>query len=860
MDNAVASQGGLVYTFSGVSNGALTPNSYKYNPATNAWTAIAPLPAAREEASAVSDGTYIYILGGADSTGAPTNTVYRYDPVANIYTTLLGFSTPSWAQAVAVAGGAIYKIAGCATNCTSFLNVVEKFDLGGGGWTTVAPYPQAIGWLMATGYNGQIYAAGGTNAAASNKTYRYDPATDTWGDAAFADMPGARWGSANGILGSAWTLAGGYAPAMVSNITIAYSFALNIWSDPLPMAVERARFGGATAGSGFYTVGGRSSAGGFTGTSTTQRVGGCGPTSTPVNTLTPTPTPPISTPSPTATPTCGSTPSWQIVSSPNVGTGANTLNAVVAVSVNDAWAVGNTVISPTNSSALIERWDGTAWNVVPAPETGRINTLYGVDSASANDVWAVGSYLTGTSTLPLILHWDGSAWGQPSVAVASTNANLRSVTAISATDVWAVGSYYNGSNSQTLTVHWNGSAWSVVPSPNGQLPDSGLMGVSATSPSDVWAVGLTSLTFNQLTLVLHWNGSAWAQTSSPSPGFEQNQLLSVAAISPNDAWAVGLCYCRRAYEALTIHWDGALWRQVTTPDLGTASPLSSVSAVAINDVWAVGSLGVSGGSPLAMHWNGLNWSAVFTPAGTPSSGFYGVAARTATDVWAVGYQNGSNSLRTFIERYAPGACASPTPTSTATVTHTPTATPTGSVTPACTITFSDVHPADYFYVAVQYLACHGVISGYADGTFRPFNNTTRGQLTKIVVLAEGWAQQCATQHFSDVPPTDPFYCYVETAYSHGIISGYADGTFRPGNNVTRAQLCKIVVLAEGWTNSCPQPGHFSDVPLDNPFFCYVETAYNHGIITGYADGTFRPGNSATRGQISKIVYQAITQP
>jgi hypothetical protein len=172
-----------------------------------------------------------------------------------------------------------------------------------------------------------------------------------------------------------------------------------------------------------------------------------------------------------------------------------------------------------------------------------------------------------------------------------------------------------------------------------------------------------------------------------------------------------------------------------------------------------------------------------------------------------------------------------------------------------------VHQDDYFYTPVLYLACRGVISGYSDGTFRPFNNTTRAQLSKIIVLAEGWQLDCPQPgHFSDVPPDNPFYCYIETAYAHQIISGYLDGTFRWGNNVTRGQLSKIVVLAEGWVDDCPTPGHFSDVPPSDPFFCFAETAFNHGIISGYADGTFRPGNSATRGQISKIVYQAITGP
>jgi hypothetical protein len=161
---------------------------------------------------------------------------------------------------------------------------------------------------------------------------------------------------------------------------------------------------------------------------------------------------------------------------------------------------------------------------------------------------------------------------------------------------------------------------------------------------------------------------------------------------------------------------------------------------------------------------------------------------------------------------------------------------------------------------VIYLYTHGFVSGYADGTFRPFNSSTRGQLCKIVVLAEGWQIDCPTQHFSDVSSSHPFFCYIETAYGHGIVSGYADGTFRPGNDVTRGQLCKIIVLAEEWSVDPSGGPHFSDVPVGSTFYDYVETAYNRAIISGYADGTFRPGNNAARGQICKIVYNAITSP
>jgi pimeloyl-ACP methyl ester carboxylesterase len=169
--------------------------------------------------------------------------------------------------------------------------------------------------------------------------------------------------------------------------------------------------------------------------------------------------------------------------------------------------------------------------------------------------------------------------------------------------------------------------------------------------------------------------------------------------------------------------------------------------------------------------------------------------------------------------------------------------------------FSDVQPNDYFFQAVEYLARRYIVSGYSDGTFRPYNNATRGQLTKIVVAAQGWAiDTTGGPHFVDVQPDNPFYTFVETAYHHNVIGGYADGTFRVGNNVTRGQLCKIIVAAQGWAIDTTGGPHFVDVQPDNPFYTFVETAYHHNVIGGYADGTFRVGNNATRGQIAKIVY------
>jgi streptogramin lyase len=240
----------------------------------------------------------------------------------------------------------------------------------------------------------------------------------------------------------------------------------------------------------------------------------------------------------------------------------------------------------------------------------------------------------------------------------------------------------------------------------------------------------------------------------------------------------------------------------------------------------------------------------------------------------------------------------PTATPTATTTDTATATPTNSVTAtatssatttatvtatACAIQFNDVtDPAAYYYQPVYYLACRGVVGGYADGSFRPFNNTPRGQMAKIVVLSYALpitTPVAASYTFADVPVGSTFFPYVETIAATGIVSGYpcgginpqtgaseqCDGAtrpyYRPANNVSRGQLAKIVVLtaqqARGWTLINPATATFSDVSVGSTFYSYVETAVCHGMINGYSDGTYRPTANATRGQISKIVYLAL---
>jgi S-layer homology domain/Bacterial Ig domain len=224
-------------------------------------------------------------------------------------------------------------------------------------------------------------------------------------------------------------------------------------------------------------------------------------------------------------------------------------------------------------------------------------------------------------------------------------------------------------------------------------------------------------------------------------------------------------------------------------------------------------------------------------------------------ITAIAADLAGNTASKSISIVKPGG--TPPPTVTPTATGTPaTATPTPG---ACTIQFSDVPVGSPFYSFIRCLVCEGIVSGYADNTFRPGNDVTRGQLAKFVSNAAGYqdAIPATRQTFLDVPSSHPFWLFIERAYAHGVISGYSDHTFRPDTGVTRGQAAKFVANAANYNDAIPATRQsFTDVPSGNTFWLFIERVYAHGVISGYSDHTFHPVANVTRGQTSKFIGNA----
>jgi N-acetylneuraminic acid mutarotase len=397
--------------------------------------------------------------------------------------------------------------------------------------------------------------------------------------------------------------------------------------------------------------------------------------------------------------------------------------------------------------------------------------------------------------------------------------------------------------------------------------------------------------------------NSWDRTRAPLPTLREH--LTAAGVNGKlyvigGRWSGGNQGTLEEYDPAANSW--------------TSRPLMPTARGGLTSSVVNGRIHVTGGEDLftsktynqhEVYDPSTNTWAVYPPMPTPR---HGLPSGTVNSRWYViggGLQAGGQTYQTLsniVEVWDPSG-ATPTPTSTSVPSSTPppSSTPasTGTTTPVmpsstpggatttppppsptptlCTLTFTDVGPNHTFYADIRCLVCRLVISGYSDGTFRPGNSITRGQISKVVSNAAGFNDPVSGQTYADVLPTNTFYEWIERLSGRGIMSGYPCGDpgepcdeegrpyFRTGADATRGQLSKIVSNAAGFND--PVSGVFyTDVPLTHTFYTEIMRLTDRGVMSGYPCGTlphepcdtenrpyFRPGNPVTRGQASKIV-------
>ena len=154
--------------------------------------------------------------------------------------------------------------------------------------------------------------------------------------------------------------------------------------------------------------------------------------------------------------------------------------------------------------------------------------------------------------------------------------------------------------------------------------------------------------------------------------------------------------------------------------------------------------------------------------------------------------------------------------------------------------------------------------GYEDGTIRPQREVTRAEVATIFFRLltqasreEIWSQ---TNDFSDVPAAAWYNNAISTLVNGGILTGYADGTFKPNATITRAEFAVMAVRFQfdGDLDTLPDSSPFADV---NGHWAegYIALAVGLGYVQGYDDGTFRPNAPVTRAEVATMINNALNR-
>jgi hypothetical protein len=179
-------------------------------------------------------------------------------------------------------------------------------------------------------------------------------------------------------------------------------------------------------------------------------------------------------------------------------------------------------------------------------------------------------------------------------------------------------------------------------------------------------------------------------------------------------------------------------------------------------------------------------------------------------------------------------------------------------------TFTDVPPPNIFFDFINVMYETGITAGCATSPLQycPNSTTTRGEMAVFIIVGiEGGNSfpYTATPYFTDVPPTDPYFKFVQKMKDLGITAGCTATMYCPNDPVTRGEMAVFIITGRygNIAFSYPATPYFSDVPSSSPFFPFVQKMAATGITAGCASGLYCPNNSLTRGQMAVFIVTGL---
>lgn len=182
--------------------------------------------------------------------------------------------------------------------------------------------------------------------------------------------------------------------------------------------------------------------------------------------------------------------------------------------------------------------------------------------------------------------------------------------------------------------------------------------------------------------------------------------------------------------------------------------------------------------------------------------------------------------------------------------------------PVSAVRYSDIPSGSVLAGEIESAAQYGLMNGMGDGTFGYYSPITRAQFAAVLVRMFGWTLQTPkTASYTDVPVSQYWFSYVETAAANGVAD--AGGKFRPYDSITRGEMAVMLVRALGYQGVASRAAGdslpFTDVTANRG---YISVAYAIGMTKGVTATAFAPNASATRAQAAAMlvrIYEKLHQ-
>lgn len=168
----------------------------------------------------------------------------------------------------------------------------------------------------------------------------------------------------------------------------------------------------------------------------------------------------------------------------------------------------------------------------------------------------------------------------------------------------------------------------------------------------------------------------------------------------------------------------------------------------------------------------------------------------------------------------------------------------------------DMHNSYWFSRNMMYLHRENIMNGYNNGEMGPFRQITRAEAVVLLVNAIGLEPNSTYNTFKDVPNSSFAAGHVGTALQNGIINGFADGTFRGNQAVTRAEMSIMIANAFQLPASSEKIS-FSDVSTKVTGYDAIQRVAASKIAQGYTDGSFKPYEKMNRATYAVFISRAL---